>query len=118
MSATDSRYPVRAKSHVLRLLGDELIGDDGLAIFELVKNGYDADATKVSVIMDVTSRIPRVIVNDDGHGMSLDDIKEKWLVLATDSKRGEGNRKRSHKYHRLPLGEKGIGRTKRTASPF
>jgi hypothetical protein len=110
MSVTSSRHPVRAKSHVLRLLGDELIGDDGLAIFELVKNGYDADASKVSVVMDVSSRSPRIVITDDGHGMSLDDIKEKWLVLATDSKRGEDNRKRSQKYHRLPLGEKGIGR--------
>ena len=105
-----SRYPVRAKSHVLRLLGDELIGDDGLAIFELVKNGYDADASKVSIVMDVTSQSPRIVITDDGHGMSLEDIRDKWLVLATDSKRGNDNRKRSKRHHRLPLGEKGIGR--------
>jgi hypothetical protein len=46
-------YKIRARSHLLQLLGEELIGDDRPAIFELVKNGYDADATTVSVAMDV-----------------------------------------------------------------
>ena len=110
MTVSNQYYPVRAQSHVLRLLGDELIGDDGLAIFELVKNGYDADASNVSVTMDVASEDPRIVIKDDGHGMSLDDIKDKWLVLATDSKRGGKNRGRSAKYQRMPLGEKGIGR--------
>lgn len=110
MPLSTHHFPVRAQSHVLRLLGDELIGDDGLAIFELVKNGYDADATLVSVVMDVASSTPKIIVSDDGHGMSLQDIKEKWLVLATDSKRGIRHKCRSIKFERLPLGEKGIGR--------
>lgn len=102
---------IRARSHVLRLLGDELIGDDGLAIFELVKNSYDADATQVNVIMDVESDAQsKIVVSDNGCGMSIEDLEEKWLVLATDSKRGSNNRHRSPIFHRLPLGEKGIGR--------
>lgn len=111
MSNTSSRHPVRVKSHVLRLLGDELIGDDGLAVFELVKNSYDADATSVSIVMDIENTgYPTITISDDGTGMSLIDIQDKWLVLATDSKRGNKNRLRSTKHHRLPLGEKGIGR--------
>ena len=43
------RYPIKATSHIINLLGDELIGSDSLAIFELVKNAYDADATKVTI---------------------------------------------------------------------
>lgn len=102
---------VRARSHVLRLLGDELIGDDGLAIFELVKNGYDADASEVKVVMNVErAKSSSIVVSDNGCGMSLEDLQSRWLVLATDSKRGKGNRRRSQKYNRLPLGEKGIGR--------
>lgn len=96
---------------MLRLLGDELIGDDGLAIFELVKNGYDADASVVKVVMNVEhGPSSTIVVNDNGCGMSLEDIQSRWLVLATDSKRGKENRHRSPKYQRLPLGEKGIGR--------
>lgn len=101
---------LRANSHVLRLLGEELIGDDGLAIFELVKNGYDADAKLVAVTIDLRSTSPRITVEDDGTGMSFEDIKSKWLVLATDSKRAQGNRTRSAEFNRLPLGEKGVGR--------
>ncbi len=101
---------LRANSHVLRLLGEELIGDDGLAIFELVKNGYDADAQLVAVTIRLKANPPEIIVEDDGVGMSLEDIKSKWLVLATDSKRGQAHRARSVNFHRLPLGEKGVGR--------
>lgn len=102
---------IRARSHVLRLLGDELIGDDGLAIFELVKNSYDADSNQVKVIVDIASgENSKIVVSDNGCGMSITDLEEKWLVLATDSKRGKVNRHRSKKYLRLPLGEKGIGR--------
>lgn len=43
--STDSTesVPIRVRSHILRLLGDQLVGHDRLAIFELVKNAYDAD---------------------------------------------------------------------------
>jgi signal transduction histidine kinase len=102
---------IRARSHVLKLLGDELIGDDGLAIFELVKNSYDADANEVKVILDIEDGSKsKIVVSDNGCGMSIADLEEKWLVLATDSKRGGDNRHRSPIFHRLPLGEKGIGR--------
>ncbi|ANF57238.1 ATP-binding protein [Halotalea alkalilenta] len=100
----------KAKAHLLKLLGDELIGDDRLAIFELVKNAYDADATRVDVTLDVESSNPKIIVRDfDGCGMNRNTIIEKWMEIGTDSKRKE-NRKRSLKYRRMPLGEKGVGR--------
>lgn len=111
MSETQQfRVPLRANSHVLRLLGEELIGDDGLAIFELVKNGYDADAKLVAVTIDLRTAALSVVIEDDGSGMSLEDIRSKWLVLATDSKRGQAQRIRSPLFRRLPLGEKGVGR--------
>jgi signal transduction histidine kinase len=100
-------YPVRVRSHVLRLLGDQLVGHDRLAVFELVKNAYDADAESVSVIVDL--RAHKIVVRDDGCGMTSDVIKNRWLDIGTDSKRGR-NRARSQKYLRMPLGEKGVGR--------
>jgi len=100
----------KARAHLLKLLGDELIGDDRLAIFELVKNAYDADATRVDVTLDVESCNPKIIVRDyDGCGMNRTTIVEKWMEIGTDSKRKD-NRKRSEKYRRMPLGEKGVGR--------
>lgn len=104
---TTESVPVRVRSHILRLLGDQLVGHDRLAIFELVKNAYDADAETVSVKVDL--RANKIIVRDDGCGMTADDVKNRWLDIGTDSKRGL-KRGRSEKFLRVPLGEKGVGR--------
>lgn len=103
-------YSFKAKAHLLKLLGDELIGDDRLAIFELVKNAYDADATKVDVLLDLKSEVSKIVVRDyEGHGMTKDDILNKWMEIGTDSKRSK-NRRRTPRFERMPLGEKGVGR--------
>ena len=100
----------KANSHLLKLLGDELIGDDRLAVFELVKNSYDADAESVTVELNLGIETPSIVVWDHaGIGMSHDDIIEKWMEIGTQSKRGE-NKVRTEKFHRMPLGEKGVGR--------
>lgn len=100
----------KARSHILTLLGDELIGNDALAIFELVKNSYDADAENVSIkFKDIGYDNISLTIKDDGHGMDKKTIIDVWLTLGTDFKRGE-KRKRSEKYRRVSLGNKGIGR--------
>lgn len=101
--------PFRVQSHVLKLLGDELIGHDRLAVFELVKNAYDADATIVDVTLALDAEPPRIVVEDNGSGMSADTIEHGWLEIGTDSKRKTMGRTRSA-LGRLPLGEKGVGR--------
>jgi signal transduction histidine kinase len=101
--------PFRVQSHVLKLLGDELIGHDRLAVFELVKNAYDADATVVDVTLDLMGKIPRITVVDNGTGMSLDTIEKAWLEVGTDSKRSILGRGRTQ-LGRAPFGEKGVGR--------
>jgi len=106
----DNKASFKANAHLLKLLGDELIGDDRLAIFELVKNAYDADATNVDVVLNLDSDQPSIIVWDrDGHGMDRETILTKWMEIGTDSKRSK-NKVRSKKFDRLPLGEKGVGR--------
>jgi len=111
MASTDiaTVHKIRARSHLLQLLGEELIGDDRLAVFELVKNGYDADATDVRVEVNASGRDQSIVVEDTGTGMTLDDITGKWLELATDSKRKDRTL-RTKRFHRLALGEKGVGR--------
>lgn len=100
----------RANSHLLKLLGDELIGDDRLAVFELVKNAYDADAESVDVVLNLNQEEPTIVVHDhNGVGMTKDDFINKWMEIGTKSKRDE-NRKRTNKFKRMPLGEKGVGR--------
>ncbi len=107
---TGTQYPIRARSHLLQLLGDELIGDDRLAIFELVKNGYDADANEVEITINLSGRHRKsIVVQDSGCGMTLKDITDKWLELATDSRRKDRTARTKH-FRRHPLGEKGVGR--------
>ena len=102
--------PFRANAHLLKLLGDELIGDDRLAVFELVKNAYDANATAVDVILNLNGEKSNIIIWDHkGFGMTQDDILNKWMEIGTNSKRSE-NKVRTPDLNRLPLGEKGVGR--------
>ncbi|MDT8824633.1 ATP-binding protein [Vibrio vulnificus] len=102
--------PFRANAHLLKLLGDELIGDDRLAVFELVKNAYDANARSVDVTLNLQDESPNIIVWDhEGFGMTEDDILNKWMEIGTDSKRSK-NKVRTPGLNRLPLGEKGVGR--------
>ena len=104
--------PFRPRARMLRLLGDELIGSPRLAVFELVKNAYDADANGVTVRLDISSENKSTItVSDDGEGMSLDTIKSVWLVPGHDHRRKQRREgRRSPRHNRLPLGEKGVGR--------
>ena len=92
-----------------RVLGRELITDDEVAIFELVKNSFDAGASTVHLFFDEDN----VVVADNGSGMSFNDLKEKWLFVAYSSKREESEGKdfRDVAAERGHLaGSKGIGR--------
>lgn len=68
-----------------RVLGRELITDDEVAIFELVKNSFDAGADTVHLHFGKD----RIVVADNGSGMTYDDLTQKWLFVAYSSKRTE-----------------------------
>lgn len=106
------QFSFRPKARLLVLLGDQLIGSSRLALFELVKNAYDADATTVTVeLCDLDSATPYIHVRDDGTGMSFEDIRDIWLVPGSDHRLlAKKSLIRSKKFGRLPLGEKGLGR--------
>ena len=68
------RLPFKPRARLLQLLGDQLIGSPRLAVFELVKNAYDADAKTVTVrLEDIDSDDASIVVEDDGDGMTLED---------------------------------------------
>lgn len=108
------------KAGIKNIVGKDLIADDNIAIFELVKNSYDAYASKVVI----TFEDDKIIIADDGKGMSIDDIEKKWLALAYSAKKNgsEDNevdskfleRRKSYRdliqEKRKYAGAKGIGR--------
>jgi len=100
---------LRPKARLLRTLGEELISSETVALIELVKNAYDADAKTVLIQFDgdVKAGQGSITIYDDGHGMSMDVIRDAWMVIAAPTKKIN---KISKSGKRRVLGEKGIGR--------
>lgn len=106
------------KAHILTLLGNELIKSPVMAIYELVKNSYDADATKVDVRFRDIENIDEavIIIEDDGIGMTSEIIEDVWLEPGSDFRKpidritGERQIIKSALFDRVPMGEKGVGR--------
>src|SRR5712691_8303928 len=100
---------LRPRAQMLRRIGDELISSETVAVIELVKNAYDADATRVLVRFQGPLEIGQgtIEVIDNGHGMSLETIQTTWMEPATLFRKRQ---QRSEQYGRRVLGEKGIGR--------
>lgn len=99
------RFKVSAE--LKNILGRDLITSENIAIFELVKNSYDAHATKV----EITFNEDKIIIADNGKGMTLSELKNKWLFVGYSAKR-DGTEDDSYrkKFKRNYAGAKGIGR--------
>jgi signal transduction histidine kinase len=99
--------PFKISPRLIDLFGKELVARTEAALAELVKNAYDSDATLVTLrFEDVRTKGGSLIITDNGDGMSLDDLRSKWMVIGTKNKINEPkSRKRRRK-----VGEKGIGR--------
>src|SRR5262245_12889800 len=81
---TDEMSKIRfsVDSALLRELGERLVGKPHIALAELVKNSYDADATKV-IIRFASNRIEII---DNGHGMDFDEFKNYWMRIGSPHK--------------------------------
>lgn len=107
---------IRPYARLLTMLGEQLIKNERVALVELLKNSYDADATMAKVIFAGFGDGLRVqpssalILVDDGDGMSEDVVRDHWLNPATAVKAHiKANELRTAK-NRSIQGEKGIGR--------
>ena len=104
----------KVSSALKDLVGKDLITNDNVAIFELVKNSYDAYATKVEIKFSDNE----IVIADNGKGMSFDDLKNKWLFLGYSAKKDGTEdadndvKQKSYrdKIKRHYAGSKGIGR--------
>ncbi len=106
----------KISSALKNIIGRDLIKDDFIAVFELVKNSYDAHASKVDIYFEnIYSENTKIIIKDNGKGMSYDDLINKWLFVAYSAKK-EGTEEDSFDYRnritvkRAYAGAKGIGR--------
>ena len=101
----------RPKARLMELLGEQLIKNHTLALFEIVKNSYDADASEVELkLCDIDQDNGVIKIVDNGDGMTFKTVTEVWMEPAHGHKlerRIEGKRT---KKGRLQVGEKGVGR--------
>ena len=88
------------ESRILRELGERLVKQPEVAVVELIKNAYDADASQCKVVCDFDKTISVV---DNGIGMSLKAFKFGWMRIGTSSKESS---ELSEKYSRRITGEK------------
>lgn len=106
----------KISSALKNIIGRDLINDDFIAVFELVKNAYDAHASEVDIIFkrDEIS-FKKIIISDNGKGMNYSDLINKWLFVAYSAKK-EGTEEDNYEYRdkikvkRAYAGAKGIGR--------
>ena len=99
---------LRPKARIIGIIGSELISDDNVAIIELVKNSYDADSSSVIIAFEgpMLEENGRIVISDNGDGMTMDSVKHGWMEPAT----GEKIVHQTSPGGRRMLGEKGIGR--------
>lgn len=112
----EKQISFKSRARLMPQIGDQLIKNESIALLELVKNAYDADAPDVWVEMwDIDkSDKGKIIVKDNGDGMDLSIVENSWMEIGTDNKKNLldeyiMNDKKSA-LGRLPMGEKGIGR--------
>lgn len=113
----DNKLHFKTNIQLKSIIGKDLINDDNIAILELVKNSFDADAKKVEVqysnlkdnddkiVNSYSNSTSRLIIKDNGLGMNLEDIQNKWLNIAYSEKKSN-----NRQHNRMMAGAKGVGR--------
>jgi len=107
---------IRPYARLLTMLGEQLIKNERIALIELIKNSYDADADWVKITFQnfgdnyKIQKNSKIIIEDNGHGMSRDIIEKHWLNPATPVKKNLKKKKDTTVKGRIIQGEKGIGR--------
>ena len=91
-------------AELLRELGERLVGKPHIALAELIKNSYDADATQVTIKFSPDEDC--IKVNDNGHGMTFKEFKNFWMRIGVTHKRN----RQSKNLGRQLTGSKGVGR--------
>lgn len=113
MNSQNKELSFRISSGLKNLIGRDLISDRYIAVFELVKNSYDAGASKATISFEQSDDgTERIIISDNGCGMTYADIINKWLFVAYSEKKPQHRQQSSFrdKIKREVAGAKGVGR--------
>jgi len=105
MPNNEKKSSFKANIRLKDIVGQGLINNSNIAIIELIKNSRDAKSKKVKVSFTNASTVSpasKIIIQDFGNGMDLNDILNKWLNIAYSDKRNDSLGKYA--------GDKGIGR--------
>ena len=100
------RYRMTISLNVLDHLGLNLYSNVPSVLSEAVANSWDADATLVEIILDKDDQT--IVIRDNGCGMDLNDVNEKFLMVGYQRRSGE--EVETTKYKRHVMGRKGIGK--------
>ena len=103
VTVSHSTLQFTVDARLLRELGERLVGQPHIALAELIKNAYDADARRV----EITFEADHIVISDDGHGMSEADFVGRWMRIGTGRKE---RAVRSPELKRPMTGSKGVGR--------
>ena len=105
MTSGEHRYEMTLSLNVLRHLGLGLYSNIAAVLSEVVANSWDADAENVWVCIDAQGG--RVTIEDDGHGMTVADANDKYLLVGYERRKAEA---RTPRFGRPVMGRKGIGK--------
>ena len=107
---------IRPYARLLTMLGEQLIKNERIALVELIKNAYDADSDWVKISFEKfgdnfeLNTKSKIIIEDNGEGMSENTIKKAWMNPATPNKFIKNGVRLTTTKKRIIQGEKGIGR--------
>lgn len=99
----ESKFQMSINLQVLNHLGLNLYSNTSAVLSEVVANAWDADATEVNIEIDRN----RILITDNGIGMNLSDINNKYLTIGYQKRSESGE---SPVFHRPVMGRKGIGK--------
>ncbi|WP_338597159.1 TIGR02391 family protein [Saccharopolyspora sp. SCSIO 74807] len=108
-AAADQDLHLSFDPHTIEHLGSNMYSRLPNAVAELVANAYDADATRIVVRVIGTGIEQKIVVEDNGHGMSRADVRDKYLRIGRN-RRGRGATGRSESGRRTVSGKKGLGK--------
>ena len=105
MTGGNPKYQMTLSLNILRHLGLGLYSNVAAVLSEVVANSWDADAAHVWILIDPDQ--DKVVIEDDGHGMTVDDANKKYLYVGYERRK---TAPRTALYDRPVMGRKGIGK--------